>query len=315
MTTENAIPNESYWLCPLYSFNCHSIEDLGYPPEKIDLLEDIQLQLVTPELRNYLQLRYPDWDEASVADYMIVMPRTYWLAQYGKASFLREIADKSELLVDLISAFRLYHTGGVTPGPLLPSKPSVFGDIATYISKTEIDSTSFWLPEYEFNLSDVPMFNKLMGEIRTCRKTGKLGAVDEALRRFNSSYSGEPEDRLIDQMIAFESLYIGDDKELGYKLALRTAFFLGKKRKQIFSDMKQAYDFRGKVVHGTKKMDLLEIEKIIPKTEEYLRQSIRKFLALLPLYSPDDLKKAKEKRLAKLDENILNNGRVLAFTE
>ena len=129
-----------------------------------------------------------------------------------------------------------------------------------------------------------------------------------ALRRFNSSYHGEFEDRLIDQMIAFESLYIVDDKELGYKLRLRTAFLLGKKRAKIFSDMKKAYDLRGQIVHGNKQVDRSKLEETIPKTEEYLRQSIRRFLSLSTQYSITEIRK-------QLDENILKNGKTLALRE
>jgi len=133
--------------------------------------------------------------------------------------------------------------------------------------------------------------------------------IDIALRRFNSAYHGELEDRLVDQMIAFESLYMGDDKELGYKRALRTAFLLGKRKSEIFGEMKKAYDLRGKIVHGNKKVERTKLEETIPKTEEYLRQSLRKFLFLLA--RGHSLKEIRD----KLDENILKNGRVLFHRE
>lgn len=326
MITGNSNPTSNYWLCPLYLFNCYSkSEDFNYPPESVDLAQGIQIKRITPAFRHYLQKQHPDWEEASISDYMVALSHSGAVNE-EKTTMLKEIMDKSNLLVDLVTALRLCHSGTVIPGPLIPSRVQrsgvftfarhgislVFGEIILDISKIEFDFASIVLQtEYEFYLSDVPIVNKLMREVRTCHESPKLSALNEVFRRFNYAYHGELEDRLIDQMIAFESLYIGDDKELGYKLALRTTILLEKdkdKRRAIFSDMKTAYDLRGKVVHGTKQAELSKLEEVIPKTEEYLRQSIRKFLMLHENYPLDSLKKGKNKRLAKLDENVLSNG-------
>jgi len=300
MGSANSSEAHGFWLCPLYSFDCYS--------ESVELAEGIQLQRITTELASYLRERYPDCDGVGIADYMIILPHGTAVSD-NKVSFLTEFTDKSELLADVISAFRLCHAGGVTPGPLLFTRPSVFEAISLHISKSEIDFISAGLLEYEFYPSDVPKVNKLIREIRTCHEPHKFSPLDETLRRFNSAYYGEPEDRLIDQMIAFESLYIGDNKELGYKLALRTAFLLGRERKQIFGGMKKAYALRGQIVHGNKQVEMTKLEETIPKTEEYLRQSIRRFLLLLS--KGMSLQEIQD----KLDENILKNGKPLALKE
>ena len=104
-------------------------------------------------------------------------------------------------------------------------------------------------------------------------------------------------------MIAFEAIYLGDDKELGYKLSLRTAYLIGKDIKQrtaIFNDMKNAYVIRGNIVHGSEKVDIARLIEILPKTESYLRKSIRKVLSLL-----SDGHKFKEIRQHWFDNKIL----------
>jgi hypothetical protein len=143
-------------------------------------------------------------------------------------------------------------------------------------------------------------------EFQDKRQKDKLSDLEIALGRFNSSYSGGLEDRLIDQMIALESLYLGDSQELRYKLALRAAFLLakgGKERTQVLKRLRKAYDARSRVVHGqgppNNQMELVEY------TEEYLRQSIRKFLKLSDKYSSKQLRKS------LLDENIIRAGRLL----
>ena len=79
----------------------------------------------------------------------------------------------------------------------------------------------------------------------------------------------------------------------------------GHKKIQLFKDMKKAYDLRGQIVHGAKKAKHANLEEIVPKTEEYLRQSIRRFLLLLS--KGMSLQQIRD----KLDENILKNGRTL----
>lgn len=339
MSNGNSSLSNSYWLCPLYCFNCYS--------ESIDLAQGIQIKRIPGGFANFLRGHYSDWslaegsgsDTAALPKYMFVLPST--ATGEDLASPFREMSKECNLLFDLVTALRLCHAGELMPGPFVFAElqdsefyiPKMhefifhWTHVLAPVSRTTIGFELFWLSNYEFRQADVSHVNRLMGRLCACRMAGKpsflpngktvvlTSVLDEALKRFNSAYHGESEDRLIDQMIAFESLYIADDKELGYKLALRTAFLLAKgegNRKVIFSNMKKAYDLRSKVVHGGKQVKFSELENIIPKMEEYLRQSIQRFLALLPPeFSLEDLKKGKAKMLAKLDENIFSNGALL----
>lgn len=86
------------------------------------------------------------------------------------------------------------------------------------------------------------------------------GALANAIRRF--SYANErdrEDDRLVDLMIAAESLFLADAGapqergELRYRLALRAAFFIDSpeySRRAIFKHMRRAYDARSAIVHG-----------------------------------------------------------------
>jgi hypothetical protein len=316
-----------YWLCPLYAFNCYS--------GSADLIKGVQVKPTTFGFERYLHRQDSGWLRTSpVSSYMVAFPESTPATGKPKSYFEYRYTDTHEhditFLTDLITAFRLCHTGMVTPGPLVLAEyeDSTFfmyepedispgtqvNPIWTDISK-DGHMTFFLSEEYLLNQADVPKINKLFKKLLKFRnRTSKSSSLNIALRRFNSSYHGEFGDRLIDQMIAFESLYIGDDKELGYKLALRTAFFLTRdedKRKTVFSDMKKAYDLRGSILHGSKKLEWPDLKHIIAKTEEYLRQSIKKFLILHENHSLDSFKKVKEKRLTKLDENVLSNGYLL----
>ena len=119
----------------------------------------------------------------------------------------------------------------------------------------------------------------------------KFRSLALALRRFNLSYDRHhPEDQLIDQMIAFEALYLsGDDRtEKSFRLALRSSYFLeaGAQRKDVYRDMKCAYNLRSTIVHGgmaslpTIKGTQMSMDNFAGKIEEYLRRTLSKFLNL-----------------------------------
>ena len=299
-----------YWFCPLYFFSCDC--------ESVDLIEGIQIKRVPAELTKYFHKQYASvglLHDVSEFDWVVSLLCGEAVEGPGMDNVAsgEEIIRAFYLLRSVIEACRLHKKGGITPGPLtLFNLKSSAWSPGTTIEASYLSKISWpWKPKYELRQSDVPEIVKLMRDIHTYihLRPGKWNAVNRALTRFDSAYDGELKDRIVDQMIAFESLYIVDDKELGYKLALRTAFLLGRQRAKIFSDMKKAYTLRGQIVHGNKQVERSELERIIPKTEEYLRQSIRRFLLLLS--KEMSLPKIRD----KLDENILKNGRILSLKE
>jgi len=99
---------------------------------------------------------------------------------------------------------------------------------------------------------------------------------------------------LIDLAICLEAMYLRENQELSYRLSHRCATLLGyeksaEEKEQIRKFIKIAYDIRSRLIHG----EQIEWEKIKRKNEieleaypfveqvfEYVRQSIRRFLAL-----------------------------------
>jgi hypothetical protein len=193
----------------------------------------------------------------------------------------------SESLVDLITALKLCHKGRVTAGPLISasihnSEWAIGGGrIWTLVSKRDFIHEE---PKYVLHQSDAPQVTELANNLSKLRELGKLDSLGIALRRFHSSYHGDIEDRIIDQMIAFESLYIGDERGIKEKLASRTASLLAENqtsRDEISNDMKDAYQKRCNIVHVIGDVTRVELQMITPKTEDYLRKSIRCFISLL----------------------------------
>ena len=316
MSTGNAGSTSTYWFCPLYSFDCYS--------QSVALVEGIEIKRIPREFADYLfKQSYSNFFRTAPCEteWMASLPyqakATRTNAKENMRIGFRENARATGLLVDLITALRLCHEGRLIAGPLIFA--GIHGtkwSIGSTVSWTYVSNINFFQgeePEYELRQADVIRVNNLLQDIRKWRQAAVLDTVNIALERFHSTYHGNIEDRIIDQMIAFESLYLGDFEELTYKLALRAAFLLGKNadgREVIFNDMKRAYRYRSRIVHGYTQVSREELRKIIYRTQEYLRQSIIRFLTLLSKgYS------LKHMRKQLLDENTLKNGKLLALRE
>jgi hypothetical protein len=301
MSTGNLNPVSSYWLCPLYSFSC----DCG----GVELAEGIQIIPIPRRFVEYLDRRYSGALKTLPSD-------AEWVAKFPSDG---NTSTASNSLVDLMTALRLHRRGRVVAGLLTSAR---FED-----SEWDIGGTTIWSsvssidffqedPVYEFRGTDVPEVNKLLVDIHRCREAGILSKINIALERFHSAYHGHIEDRIIDQIIAFESLYLGNEQELTYKLASRVAFLIRKRKDHrilIFNNIRRAYNYRSRVVHGDNPPTRYELRAMVSKAEEYLRQSIRKFLLLLSKrHSVKRLRQGARGKLAELDENILSNGRLLA---
>lgn len=110
-----------------------------------------------------------------------------------------------------------------------------------------------------------------------------------ALRRWDMTTERlNEDDKLIDYWIALESLFTPDSKqEVKYRASFRTAAYIGdtpQEREEIYTNLKNSYDLRSKIVHGiipkTKhKSDAEAVKsKLIGKTRSFLRRALLKIL-------------------------------------
>lgn len=317
MEEKGAPSDDTICICPLYAFKCN-IEGSKH----IDLGKGIAIWPISDDLQCRINERIPELElDANEVEWGIQLPHN----PRGRASTETEIAthrdrishefslleDSSEIASDLITALRLRHEGDVAPGPLLQlvinNAKFTQGNLISWfpLSKSGDYFVSVRTP-YELQETEVDTLREFWQDFQDKRQKGKLSVLNIALRRFNSSYGESLEDRLLDQMIALESLYLGDLQELSYKLALRAAFLLARGRKgrtQVLKRLKKAYDARSKVVHGQKPPD--NLMELVKYTEEYLRQSINRFITLSEQYKLNDLRE----RL--LDQNIIEAGQLL----
>jgi len=124
-----------------------------------------------------------------------------------------------------------------------------------------------------------------------------LKFINSAIQRFG--YAGErnrPEDRLVDLMIAAESLFLNASErdELSFRLALRFAYYVdipGFSRAERFKHMRNAYNARSALVHGGEQDPRLltlpgegrvTLERFVEAVEQSVRLALVKAVSSSP---------------------------------
>jgi len=307
-------------ICPLYAFTTR-----GRVSQRVDLGEGIAISRISYDLVRLIDKRIPELAlDSNKVQWVIQLPfnpRRKRISKSQTSLYSEVLESSSEIVIDLITAIRLQHEGDVAPGPLLQldirNRDFNLGETYYQFHVSKSGNYAFFAgASYELFKTDLNSFTEFWQSFQDKRQKGKLDDLKIALRRFNSSYGEILEDRLLDQMIALESLYLVDPQELSYRLALRAAFLIGadeKQRKQVLNDLKDAYNARSKIIHGKKPP--ANLPELVVKTEECLRQSIRHILKLSDKYKLKQLRgpldKANQQEDPLFDQNILSAGKLL----
>lgn len=189
-----------------------------------------------------------------------------------------------KMMDDVITGLCVFAEGSFVVEGFLITSESIFLAHTQRLRQRQRYGRGGWLHllEASTDKSEFPeLFQALSSE--TIKSHGAIGM---ALRRFRYASERErEEDRLVDLLIAAESLFLQDEgKELSYRLRQRVAFLLGttlQDRLAISSDIKNAYDSRSKVVHGSGKNHKEPLSATVPKIEGYLRSSLQKAILLV----------------------------------
>ncbi|MFQ5976746.1 MAG: hypothetical protein ACE5OZ_01290 [Candidatus Heimdallarchaeota archaeon] len=149
--------------------------------------------------------------------------------------------------------------------------------------------------------ADIPAFQSFWREFKGYPDNRDYRPLNIAIRRLN--YAAErtrAEDKLIDYMIGLEALFLNQDQELRYKLALRVAAYLNSNRSDTFQAVYAAYGLRNKLVHGSKQVDI--DQALSEKIDDYLRKAIK--LYAMALKRKEGRTEKKEK--GNLKKEIIN---------
>ncbi len=169
--------------------------------------------------------------------------------------------------------------------------------------------------EYYLKADEVQRLSDIHSDIEDLDRE-RFPWLNLAIVRFEFSYHIAQLYSPIDLMIALEALYLADDKELSYKLAMRAAYLLREtpeQRSHIFSTLVAAYRVRSKLVHGIDVKHKIQVRpglsvslfELTHQVRQILRESILAFIHLAKSASHKDLTRS------LLDENILTKGTLL----
>lgn len=199
----------------------------------------------------------------------------------------------------LVSVLRLLKKGEVYFRKVISSPASWQTELATF-------STGNLYPEkygerYKLAKSEVEEFKEFWKDFLTF-DFDKNKFLDVAIRRLDYGITrNKPEDKLIDYIIALEALFLVDEGELSYRLSIRTATFLDK-NKTVFEDVRTAYSLRNKIVHGSPEPLPGDFAELVSRIEEYLRESIKRFLKMIRTQNHEEIIKSMDKRI--FEKNI-----------
>jgi len=123
----------------------------------------------------------------------------------------------------------------------------------------------------------ITLFNQYL-----INKSHLISFIDISLGRYLISwFKKKDEDKLLDLIIAFESVYLTNNPEISFRLGYYTAHFIGttpNEKLEIYNKIREAYDTRSAIVHGTKfnETKKKEFKKNLPLLIDILRDYYRK---------------------------------------
>ena len=215
-------------------------------------------------------------------------------------------------LEKFLFALQLFHEGDVQFGgiyysdsrnwdvhPIIVLRPEPMFDIPTNKYRLEHNTLS--------NKDFKRFFNNIV-EINFSK--GKYTFLGQAIRKFSQAVENDDkQDRILDFMTCLESLYLSNEQQISFRLALRIAIILGKTTKQklaIHEFILKMYNLRSKIIHGDKIPKIMINEKTIDMQsylhhmEDIARSSIRIFMVLIKDFD------TKEKLQKSIDDAIFD---------
>lgn len=177
---------------------------------------------------------------------------------------------------NVVTSLRILKSSGIYRSEEIKTEPITFHPMSGTSVRQPLHKTVATGEKCSLDASDIDELNDIYKHVESEKNTRFIVAT----RRLSSGNERPGlEDKLIDYMIGLEALYLPDgNQELSFRLGLRTALVLeteAKKQKETFNFVKQAYNTRSSIVHGSKyKLD----ETIIERVEGMLRLSIKKWI-------------------------------------
>ncbi|HEV2913276.1 MAG TPA: hypothetical protein VGX92_08170 [Pyrinomonadaceae bacterium] len=203
-----------------------------------------------------------------------------------------------ERINDAITALRLYQSAYIGRGQVLTWESGLItghGEgvlLLDHLTAAIIVGRVPVIPKYQLQVFEVEEVVKIYQRLR---HPGEHTKLNIAITRFNDSYRRpDARERIIDLVIALENLFgeetVGQTTEVGYRLRMRAAKYLGEdapQRKDLVRFISILYELRSSIVHGdsegveriaTKRLKK-SLDDVVKDTENLVRRALLKMLA------------------------------------
>jgi hypothetical protein len=232
--------------------------------------------------------------EALVFENLIIRgtPPSHGACVYFKASVKTDNEEEIEKLEkSLMNALRdialIYTLTANTAVNLLPGRSKSRIDSEHQFGDKRLCMRLGMIPVFDEDRrkKDIPILEKTLKKYEEVKasifRQKKKRFLKNAMDYYSRSLGDDLlEEKLVDLMIALESLFSKETQELRLRISQRASFFLcvGQENTQpeIFKDIYNLYGKRSKVVHGTEDVKLERTE--IKRLENYVRDSIERFI-------------------------------------
>ena len=262
---------------PLYNIEVNSKSSIIKIDKHCSLLEPDMVQ----KINIHSNLNYKNY---IMPNNLAILRERYYLKYILKVDFGNNIEFDTQKLLDLyIFAIQLGCGGQCKYNKVIiaytkgePRKyfikvPAVFNNKLDYYN---IDNEKSMISKK--NANKIKKYKKGLDEL--------YNEYSIPIERYLSAiYRGELNDKLIDAVIALESLLLPNIKdELKYRFSLRGGWILGKNQKdkiELFSFFKKIYDLRSDIVHGNKKSNSIketEVGEAINKIHYIFKKILNK---------------------------------------
>lgn len=254
-------------VCPLYNFNAD-----------VDLkLDDLLIRKIT---ENEYEKIFLDDIFRSRPDLSMGLDNRHVISTIYESDNQREISKEIyEKILSLLTVLRLFKQGNLQYGTIRNLPLSWTSMYSPIIGGTRLPPVKGM--QYNLTKEEIDSFLMFFKEYNSSPEKTHL---DIATSRLNFTYDRtRNEDKIIDIMVGFESLFVGEKerpRDRGSYVGTACSMLIGKnhnERKKIKKILQSAFTIRNKIVHGSKyKTD--DLAKMIPKLEMLLRNAIRRFL-------------------------------------
>ena len=279
---------------PLYNFECSEAE--------VELTDGMRIIRRRPEAENAehgmfrgeFDLRNSTFEIELISE----RPKLVGDVEDGLGQAIPEQTRIGACFDDVVASLRILKKSSVYRGEEIKTENITFHPMSGTSIRKPFHRTVATGEKCTLEISEIGALKRIFKFVEGANNTRFIVA-----QRRLSSGNERPdiEDKLIDYMIGLEALYLPDgNQELTFRLALRAALVLEtdiEKKKDTFNFLKQAYNTRSSIVHGSKyKLD----EESVERVEKILRSSIKKWIENEDTFSTN----VKESGILKKEGNL-----------